>query len=69
MEKILRVPQGFTPNTSDRRSWKRRHPHLSQRHRMEALGQKSTKSDEHYLLTMERKQLEEIVRDSWEKNS
>ncbi|MDQ2999861.1 MAG: site-specific integrase [Fibrobacterota bacterium] len=58
--------QGF--NFHDfRRSWKRRHPHLSQRLRMEAMGQKSTKSDEHYLMQMERKQLEEIVRDSWEK--
>jgi integrase len=52
-----------------RRSWKRRHPHLSQRQRMEAMGQKSTKSDEHYLMQMERKQMEEIVRESWEKDS
>lgn len=48
-----------------RRSWKRRHPHLSQRQRMDAMGQKTEKADEHYLMMMGRKELEEIVRDSW----
>lgn len=49
-----------------RRSWKRRHPHLSQRQRMEALGQKTEKADEHYLLEMERKELEDIMRPTFE---
>ncbi len=49
-----------------RRSWKRRHPHLSQRQRMEAMGQKTEKADEHYLLAMARKELEALVRPSYE---
>lgn len=49
-----------------RRSWKRRHPQLSQRQRMDAMGQKSEKADEHYLLMMARKELEVITRPSYE---